>query len=195
MNFARGTDLTTPNYRTWSLSLFQISNLGMLPFKALLVREGLADAALIDSMSGKVFRGHKRPLHYLEQPFVLDLQCNNFMFKIFDGTTISAVRFEWPFRDSRARVMANPYSGHVLLRLERSTLPEHANSRVIVLRVLKILEGPRVVIPDYDMRVPMPEEGKLLQSVSRDRRSSVPYTINLDKPPGIWKNLNLLVKE
>ncbi|KAG6879153.1 hypothetical protein C0992_004749 [Termitomyces sp. T32_za158] len=195
MDFDNGTDLTTPNYMTWSISLFQMSNIGMLPFRSLLIREGWADDFLIDSMSGKVFRGQKRPLHYLEQPFVLNLQCNNFMFRVFDGETVGIVRFQWPFRDNRLMVKANPYSGHVLLRLERSTLPQHANSRIIVVRVLKILEEPEVVIPDYDMRLPMPEEGELLHSISRDRRSKVPYTINLENPSGIWKNLNLLLKD
>ncbi|KAG6888307.1 hypothetical protein C0992_008872 [Termitomyces sp. T32_za158] len=193
MDFDNGTDLTSSNYMTWSISLFQVSNLGMLPFRSLLIREGWADNALIDSMAGKVFRGQKRPLHYLEQPFVIDLQCHDIILRVFDGVTVAKVRLQLPFRDNRMMVEANPYSGHVLLRLERSTLPQHANSRVIVVRVLKILEEPKVVIPDYDMRLPLPEEGKLFPSISRDRRSKVPYTINLENPSG-WNNLNLLLK-
>ncbi|KAG6874128.1 hypothetical protein C0995_005544 [Termitomyces sp. Mi166 len=184
-NFDEGQDLITPNYIPWSLSLFQLTNLGFAPLKDLLITEGLVEEALIQSMVGKNFRGHKRPLHYLEQPFVMKLQSGNFMFNVFDGETVA----------QHLMYDRSNKTGHILVRFELSTLPEHAHSCIVVLRVLKILEAIKVMIPGYDMYLPMPHEGQLLESRNKDHRTKSPFTINLDKPSGIWKNLNLLVKK
>jgi hypothetical protein len=52
-----------------------------------------------------------------------------------------------------------------LVRLERSTLPQHSGTRTIALRILKIVTPVKCVIPNYDGHVVQPEEGKLHRRV------------------------------
>ncbi|KAG6906722.1 hypothetical protein DXG01_012412 [Tephrocybe rancida] len=87
-----------------------------------------------------------------------------------------------------------PYTGHLLLRFERSTLREHSKARILVVRVLKILEPVNVVIPDYDHYLAQPREGELLKSHAQGGRTLEvkPYTIDLDNLPKCWQDLNLL---
>ncbi|KAG6822569.1 hypothetical protein H0H92_013345 [Tricholoma furcatifolium] len=81
--------------------------------------------------------------------------------------------------------MVDVYNGHLVLRFERSQLPEHAKSRVFVLRVLKILQsgvanGSEVIHSPF-IKV---KEGELLERRKRGGWSSRVYTMNLDPVDG-----------
>lgn len=70
--------------------------------------------------------------------------------------------------------MGDVYTGKLLCRFERSTLPEHEGRRIVALRVLEIVEPVHCLIPDYDGHIERPMEGALVR-----RRGKVVH-INLD---------------
>ncbi|KAF9805096.1 hypothetical protein IEO21_09191 [Rhodonia placenta] len=71
--------------------------------------------------------------------------------------------------------MSSPaYTGQILCRFERSTLPKHAQRRVIVLRVLEIIEPIHPIVPGYDCYLEPPVEGALLW------RGRKPISIDID---------------
>lgn len=77
-------------------------------------------------------------------------------------------------------------SGSVSVRFELSDLPEHAGTPTLVIRVLKLLEPVKHLIPGYDGSVMVPEEGALVSRTmgvkgSKKRASSW----RLDRSPGI----------
>ncbi|TFY78552.1 hypothetical protein EWM64_g5464 [Hericium alpestre] len=68
--------------------------------------------------------------------------------------------------------------GSALCRLERSTLPQHAGRRIVVMRLLKILRPPK----RYLELPQVPAEGELFKSWCRD----------VDKPGKCGETLRLL---
>ncbi|KAG6891800.1 hypothetical protein C0992_003683, partial [Termitomyces sp. T32_za158] len=70
------------------------------------------------------------------------------------------------------------YSGRLVVRLERSTLPEHSERNFLVMRVLKILDPIKPVDPDYDGNVPVPIVGQLVMKSRRRIRLCI---FDLDK--------------
>ena len=78
------------------------------------------------------------------------------------------------------------FLGEVLARFERSKLPEHVNTRILVLRILELKTPIKCVIPMYDHFVTLPTAGKLM---SKGKRV---WSINLDKPQTPYSTLNKL---
>jgi hypothetical protein len=56
---------------------------------------------------------------------------------------------------------SNRSVGRALARFERSTLPDHIGTRIVVLRILKISTPVKCVIPDYGGYIVPPKEGEL----------------------------------
>ncbi|KAG6820131.1 hypothetical protein H0H93_005006 [Arthromyces matolae] len=213
LDFTQTTDLTTPEHTPWSLTLFQLTRPQYKPFSDLLLSEKLVSSTLLDAMTGKMDRNVKRPLHYLEQPFVMDMEKVGHSLAVWDGERVSQVRFEWPpFRDHSLK--ANPYTGILLLRLEQATVEQAQRllkgevnevarkenkslAAAAVIRVLKILQPIRVVIPDYNMRLPIPREGELLKGLAKAKKGfpekNAPIVIDLRNPVGVWKALKALL--
>ncbi|GLB38719.1 hypothetical protein LshimejAT787_0505840 [Lyophyllum shimeji] len=188
--FERGKDLVGLNGSPWAMGLVTLTQPSYEPFTRRLVEDGLFDPALMQKLverwKGKrVLHPHDRVVHYLEQPFTAQLP-RGLSIRIVTPDGIGIARHEDVFRDRRAHVNAVPYSGRVLLRLERSRLPEHTGTRSVVIRVLKILEPIEVVIPGYDMRLPVPKEGDLIHKHDL-RRVLRPFSVDLDKT----RNLDL----
>ncbi|GLB38723.1 hypothetical protein LshimejAT787_0505880 [Lyophyllum shimeji] len=128
-----------------------------------LLEGGLIDPGLmrkiLEGWGKKYTNGHAICLHYPEQLFPAQLSSESHP-RIFTPHTIGTVRLR--FR--------TPYSGCVLLRFERSTMPENAGTRTVVLRVLKTLEPVKAVIPAHNMRIPEPKEpGRLAPNAPRPR--------------------------
>ncbi|TFY74244.1 hypothetical protein EWM64_g9768 [Hericium alpestre] len=73
--------------------------------------------------------------------------------------------------------------GSALCRLERSTLPQHAGRRIVVMRLLKILHPPkrRLELPPTD-GISVPADGDLFMSWYRD----------VDKPGRRGETLRML---
>jgi hypothetical protein len=76
--------------------------------------------------------------------------------------------------------------GIALARFERSTLPEHEDARIVVLRFVKIITPVKCVIPVYDGHLCCPKEGELYQKTPISRESNNPkvWSVNIDKPTG-----------
>ena len=66
-----------------------------------------------------------------------------------------------------------------MARFERSTLPDHENTRTVVLRFLKIITSVKCVIPLYDGHIVKPKEGEL------HRRCTSKKVIDKLNPP-VW---------
>ena len=69
-----------------------------------------------------------------------------------------------------------------MARFERSTFPEHKDTRTVVLRILKIITPVKCVIPSYDGYVCVPEEGRLYMrpKVNTDKRQYQVWSLNID---------------
>ncbi|KAF7361453.1 hypothetical protein MSAN_01178400 [Mycena sanguinolenta] len=65
-----------------------------------------------------------------------------------------------------------PYTGSALAQFELSTLPEHAGSDTVVMRIVKILARPTCVVPGYDGSIPTPVEGELVHHTTN--RAPIP---------------------
>lgn len=74
----------------------------------------------------------------------------------------------------------------MLARFERSTLPEHADTRTIVLRILDTPSRAKCVISDYDYHIALPTSGELLSLHYSNRKKGdyrgelQPWSANLD---------------
>ena len=83
------------------------------------------------------------------------------------------------------------FVGRALVRFERSTLPEHKDTRTVLLRFLKITTPVNCVIPDYDDYVCFPKEGELHKKSVYAQ--SHPWSANIDKPNDhMYRGLQLL---
>ncbi|EPQ61359.1 hypothetical protein GLOTRDRAFT_109411 [Gloeophyllum trabeum ATCC 11539] len=77
-----------------------------------------------------------------------------------------------------------PFTGVCIMQFERSTLPEHRGSRTVVLRIVKILSLHLSAGAALDDRLPLPEEGCLLQTrFSRGRGAYcvAPWSVDVDQ--------------
>ena len=81
---------------------------------------------------------------------------------------------------------SHKFVGSALVRFERSTLPEHKDTRTVVLRFLKIITPVKCVIPQYDNYIRCPKEGELC------RKKHHVWSINIDKPSTMQRGLQLL---
>ncbi|KAG6826925.1 hypothetical protein H0H92_013882, partial [Tricholoma furcatifolium] len=186
-NFSAGTDLLTPRFIPWSINTLALSRPSNAPLKELLLREGFADPQALNRVTSG--RHSEQTLFYLEQPFIFDLQSKSMLLGIASPSAFGLVMLARVVRDQRSGALRHPYRGRILLRFERSTLPKHAHDRIVVLRVLKVLEPITPVEPDYDMFTPPPKEGDFLRTNSRN----LVLSINLDACGKWWKDLGLLV--
>lgn len=66
-----------------------------------------------------------------------------------------------------------------MARFERSMLPEHKDTRTVVLRFLKMITPIKCVMPLYDGYIPWPKEGELYH---RERH----YTTVIKPGPPVW---------
>jgi hypothetical protein len=72
---------------------------------------------------------------------------------------------------------SHEFLGGALARFERSTLPDHKDTRTVVLRFLKIITPVKCVMPLYDGYICRPEEGELY------RRSRSPFKVD----QSVWR--------
>ena len=88
---------------------------------------------------------------------------------------------------------SHEFIGSALARFERSTFPEHKDTRTVMLRFLKIITPVKCVIPLYDDYIPPPEEGELYRrsrSSAKFLDQAALWSVNVDKPN--FKGLQLL---
>jgi hypothetical protein len=76
--------------------------------------------------------------------------------------------------------------GSALARFERSTFLDHAGTRTVVLRFLKIITPVKCVIPSYDDHLCFPKEGELYQRRRIALKVYKPWSVNIDKSNATW---------
>lgn len=134
-------------------------------------------------------------LYTLSDPFTLSLAQSKFI-TIITEDHAATFRFRplidppslHPFTgillsNNSRRIQNQPHllffiPGTILVRFEKSELPEHMNERAVVVRVMEILSPIECVIPDYNFDVQMPAAGKLIAKRSKVRGGYYPWSIN-----------------
>ncbi|KAG6878606.1 hypothetical protein C0992_007853 [Termitomyces sp. T32_za158] len=160
--FEKGTDLLCPNGQPWNLNMLQLTRNCYAVLKDQMHRDGYTEVT--QSLSGipPDMPYFQRVLCYLEQPFVLDVSQREHSLTALCPNKVTNIRFQAIFYDSHKDIC--PYTGRLVLRFERSTLPVHTKGNFVVLRVLKILDPIKCVYPHYDGRIPEPLVDNLLIS-------------------------------
>ncbi|KAJ6500882.1 hypothetical protein C8R45DRAFT_781967, partial [Mycena sanguinolenta] len=161
--FSRGRDLLRPDGVPWEVTLPTVSKTRPV-LRELLLRDGLVTETELrecqDVFPSRRKTGRAQTLLYrFDQPFSVS----------FDGSiciqiVIGAQKYRYriaAFLEQRTH-WSCPYSGKALMRFELSPLPEHTANPRIVLRVIKIIDPPKLRIPHYDGYVPRPKEGELV---------------------------------
>ncbi|KAJ6567008.1 hypothetical protein B0H19DRAFT_716760 [Mycena capillaripes] len=193
--FSRGHDLLRPDGVPWEVPLPTISKTRPV-LQQLLLRDGLVtesqlrqSAALFPSQRSRA----QTLLHHFDQPFSVEFDSANYIQVVCGGHKYPVDIRVFHEQRNGASCAVYPYSGRALVRFEISTLPQHANSRAAVLRVVKMIEPPKLRIHPYDGHLPCPVEGQL---VCRGRpRGAVPWSRKLDSPRGNSLRMLLDIEE
>ncbi|KAG6901138.1 hypothetical protein C0995_016580 [Termitomyces sp. Mi166 len=169
--FENGFDLSDANGQPWCLDAVQIAHsVSFSTLKEQLRHGGYTEFMQALSTIPKT-RNARRKLYYLEQPFVMDLSYEDYTLFSMLADRIRHSNLHSPFRDARCRWVAinktPPYTGQIVVRFERSTLPEHAGGNFVVIRVLKILDPVKPVDPHYDNFIEVPRVGELVLNSKR----------------------------
>ncbi|KAG6875518.1 hypothetical protein C0993_008848, partial [Termitomyces sp. T159_Od127] len=168
--FEKGTDLFKDG-QPWNINVLLLRRFSVLVEQ--LYNDGHVE--LIQALS-RLSRtsSHRIPLCYMEQPFIYDMSSISLSLScLLPNGIINSILYHLSTDKSRSEA---PYVGRLVLRFERSTLPQHKNGNFVVLRVLKILDAIKPVNPHAKIDLPVPLVGELLVSISGRVRS-----FNLDK--------------
>ncbi|KAF9812235.1 hypothetical protein IEO21_06275 [Rhodonia placenta] len=182
LDFASGTDLSLRFGRLpYAIRLLEIATSTRYRTLAnVLLRDQLISQDLLEHWKKQtnirvIHRKTTQFLFGIEDPCIINLSDDSFTPFIWLGEDLfRGPRFRTQWWDLRKHMNGPAYTGQILCRLERSTLPNHAQRRVVVLRVLEIIEPIRPIVPDYDGYLEPPAEGALLQ------RGRKPVSIDID---------------
>ena len=201
-SFASGADLLRVDGQPWSRPLFTISKY-YSPLYAKLREDRLVpddlDSILSAFPAKRLIYSRSIALYTLNDTFIIDLSNQFLVFSVITEQGMETVYFWKQFMDRRDSCGGAPYTGayanlcsqidgsdssigSVLARFERSTLPEHAGTRTVVLRFLKIITPVKCVIPLYDGYIRWPKEGELYQRGHRKIFRPQVWSANIDQP-------------
>ncbi|CAA7270349.1 unnamed protein product [Cyclocybe aegerita] len=183
--FEKGSDLLAPNgVEPWNIPLPRFAKIGRKepPLNPIL-EEGLVEEEVVDKIAKLHYANvgrRSRLLHALDWPFVIDLSAtrirlgliNPSMFELVDIVDVFRMHYVPPY-----------YAGLANVRFELSTLPEHAGSQVLVLRILELCEPVRRLILNAEDKMPVPQAGALLHRTYRGGQPKL-WTYNLEKRAG-----------
>ncbi|EDQ98253.1 uncharacterized protein LACBIDRAFT_306713 [Laccaria bicolor S238N-H82] len=198
-SFNQGKDCLTPEGDAWKIPLFVLHH---TPFHRHVYQQLRVDGFVSDALDSQlksIAQTSVRPrsnsviLHSLHQVFPIDFSAMKFSFFVAGDSTLQKVFIERPFRlcvEGYGR--ASCYTGKGLVRFELSTLPEHAGTRTVVMRVVKLVgdSGPY-------MGKDRPQEGALvlrhhpaggkpkLLSLNVDRNTPVYGSKGFSHPDGL----------
>ncbi|TFY77423.1 hypothetical protein EWM64_g6589 [Hericium alpestre] len=146
-SFSSGHDLTYGSGFTWYIPLVIAAKNPKL--HEMLVRDGLIDDALLAQLQARSpsdVDSHRltRAMSVLDQPFILDftkrslslvmrVAGQHWRYNMHGPLTYYLEKCSFPVHEA----------GSALCRLERSTLPQHAGRRIVVMRLLKIVRPPK----------------------------------------------------
>lgn len=130
--------------------------------------------------------GVKRLLCSIEDPFIADLELQVHRLHVWANDDVHIQTLNLRLGDSRGAHRGRPtYAGKMVCRFERSTLEEHASRWILFIRVLKIIEPVRCLVPDYDGYMEEPKEGALIS------RHGTAVSIDLENSDA-WKAFRML---
>lgn len=215
--FKDGVDLKLPAGGIWQIHLYTalrtVRHAGLV---LKLLEEGLVTPRVVEKLRAMppiLLQGTSQILYHLEDPFVARLHAvESLVFMSDEGAESGQIM---PlFFDPRKVIARHPYKGMpsyklpelsvarhknslgtMMARFERSTLPEHANTRTIVLRLLESLSPIQCVLKNYDSYISLPTSGELLSGhyERRGNGSLRPWSSNLDTGKGkITRMISLL---
>ena len=205
-SFASGSDLLRTNGRPWFRPLFGLSNSYFPLYEKLREEQFVPDdlhTILSTLPSVKLRYSRSRPFYTINDTFIIDFSHIKLDLFVITDQGVGNLQLSRLFYDGRSmfKAIPGPYTGaytnhhfsHIdyshefvgsaLVRLERSTLPDHKGTRTIVLRFLKIITPVMCVIPNYDGYISYPKEGELHQRDSRSGKlNHRVWSVNIDKP-------------
>jgi hypothetical protein len=184
--------------RPWSRSLCSVSK-HYFPLYEKLREEGFVSDDL-DAVLSTFTRVPKcQPIYTLYDPFIVDFS-RHLRFSVVTEKGMEISILKGTFEDQRpTRMMpytgaytnhhlssydSNKSLGRAWARFERSTLPNHKDTRTVVLRFLKIITPVKCVTPLYDDRIMPPREGELHRRRSRkahDKLNPPAWSADIDK--------------
>ncbi|KAJ7278362.1 hypothetical protein C8J57DRAFT_1306738 [Mycena rebaudengoi] len=176
-SFRRGQDLLLPSGMPWQTTIPQIATQkSYAGFCQHLLQEGMVTEELL-RRSRAIFAN---TVFGLKHPFLVNFGKLGVALTFASSTTICEAEVK-PFSEwGPGRHLVCPFTGSGVARFERSTLPEHVGKRVLLLRILKILEPVTCTIQGYAGRVGWPKEGELL-TVSFRNGSPRPWSYDVDR--------------
>ncbi|KAI0919811.1 hypothetical protein AcV5_001779 [Taiwanofungus camphoratus] len=183
-SFDEGADLLLPRGSPWCIPfLILVTAKKYQKLREVLLRDGLITNDLVDQCARVIQQTdflvtrHHRYIHSLKYPFYMDFGSYGTHRVIGDDkllhVNLSSPLFQerlWP--PFRKRL---PYTGTAMCWLERSTLPEHARTRTLVVRVLNIINPVQCKFSDFSGIIGEPKEGELICRRGR------PAAFNVDK--------------
>ncbi|KAJ7755741.1 hypothetical protein DFH07DRAFT_959377 [Mycena maculata] len=168
-NFPAGRDLLRPDGVPWQVPFPALARSRPI-LQELLLRDKLITKSELEGSAalfpGVRARGPRTLLHRFDEEFPVVFDGANYIQRCGgDGAA---------FRIRRA-----------LVRFELSTLPEHRDMRVVVLRVVEMITPPTLKIDGYDGYLPPPLQGGLVQRSAPGRGTNIrPWSRKLESTWG-----------
>ncbi|TFY77402.1 hypothetical protein EWM64_g6612 [Hericium alpestre] len=166
--FASGHDLADRSGYIWHIPVEHLTKAPTL--REMLLRDGLVDDALFAQLQARAGsrtrpRRLKRGITSLSQPFTLEFNKKTFhlIARVAEQDRMYKTAGLLRFYTEHDRYLVYK-AGSGLCRLERSDLPQHAGRRIVVMRLLKILQPPKLrsdLPPTCSVSVPA--EGELFK--------------------------------
>ena len=199
-SFESGSDLLRINGLPWSRPLYALSKVFLLLYEKL-KEEGFVpddlDRFLLNLPLVSLRYSRSQVLYTLNDTFIVDFShCKT---KLIVITEQGVERLELDETFSDTRVCGQPYTGaytkspnlticfifmnfvgSALARFERSTLPNHKDTRTVVLRFLEIITPVKCIVPLYGGHMCCPKNGELYQRIRGGKEKHV-WSINIDK--------------
>ncbi|TFK67936.1 hypothetical protein BDN72DRAFT_842430 [Pluteus cervinus] len=182
--FQRGTDLIQPNGFPWSLSTLLIAGRSSLAFfrhqllqDSIYTEEELEEFKKIYQKSKIDRRSHL--IYSLDDHFPVRFDSTRFTICAIAGKNPGVSIFLNVFTDLRQqhpRLQVYSGGGHARFELSPNSRPQHPQ---LVVRVMKITEPVKCLIPDYDGYVNPPREGELVTR-GLPGQTPEPWTVDID---------------
>ncbi|KZT09897.1 uncharacterized protein LAESUDRAFT_756119 [Laetiporus sulphureus 93-53] len=178
-SFSQGVDLQDHAccpiaWRIHSLDIAALPEYAML--HQMLVRDGLVHPLGMEHMRWtraydpqfrKFWQVPPNAIYNIDDPFCIDLADRDNVLWVVYEDIVYKLPMKTRFLDMRNGQSFAPYRGTILVKFERSTLPEDKGWRTLLLRVVDIVKPVKCVLPAYDEYVSRPTLGQLLQRGGR----------------------------
>ncbi|EDR13135.1 uncharacterized protein LACBIDRAFT_308639 [Laccaria bicolor S238N-H82] len=184
-SFNQGEDCLTPEGDAWKIPLFVLHH---TPFHRDVYQQLRVDGFVSDALDSQLKsiaqtsvcpRSTSVILHSLHQVFPVDFSATTFRFFVVGNSTLQNV-FIFPFH-LRGQGRASSYTSKGLVRFELSTLPEHAGTRTVVMRVVKLVGDPGPYMGED-----RPQEGALVLRHHPAGGKPKLFSLNVDRNTPVY---------